>query len=121
MKLQIQGQSLRFRSDEAELTQLFESGCLENRLCLPDGSELRQTLTLAAQDTASFAASASHWQVTLPRAVLAAYRERLPSREGVQFLLPSLTEGQAPLRLIFEVDVRDSVRLRHGHDRRGSG
>ncbi|KZC42302.1 UNVERIFIED_ORG: hypothetical protein RHOFW104R5_12640 [Rhodanobacter sp. FW104-R5] len=56
------------------------------------------------------------WKFTLPAASVEAYVQRLPCREGLDFTLP--VAAGVVLQLIFEVDIRDSVRQRGVEARR---
>lgn len=120
MKLQHQAQTLRFRVDEAELAALLACGEVANRLCIPGGPALSQTLVLADLETAAIGGTPTHWRVALPRAVVEAYCERLPCRDGLQFHAGQ-QGGDTALRMVFEVDVRDSARTRTGAARERNG
>lgn len=106
MKVQLQGQILRFRIDEAELAALQAGQAVENLTRFPGGS-LRQSVVLT--DAAEPALeNGAHLQ--LPRVLLEPYVARLPCRDGLAIRLP-LDDGDA-VEVDFEVDVRDSVRNR---------
>lgn len=109
MKLQLQGQTLRFRIDEAELAALLEGEEVVNRTSLPGSATFVQSLTLIERGEAALACMPGHWRLHLPRTEVEAYTTRLPCREGLEFQLEQL-------QLTFEVDVRDSVRKRRGVD-----
>lgn len=107
MKVQLQGQTLRFRIDEAELVVLQAGGVVENRTCIP-GECLTQSVVL----TDSPAPTLEHGvRLQLPRSLLDTYVARLPCRDGLTIRLP-LPADQEPLEIVFDVDVRDSVRTR---------
>ena len=110
MKLQIQGQSLRFRIDEAELAQLLAGAALVNSTELGAGQSFRQSLRLKGIAAPALAISPESWDLTLPEEVVRAYVTQLPCRAALHLELP-LPEGRA-LSVHFEVDVRDSVRRR---------
>lgn len=109
MKLQLHGQRLRFRIDEAELARLLQGQTLidqtrlgpapsyERRLCLHDGA----AATLDWND--------GSLALTLPRTDVLDYIAGLPRRDALRFVLG---EGETALSLDFDVDVRDSVRTR---------
>ncbi len=107
MKLQIQTQSLRLRVDEAELAQLLAGQAL--------GVDVRSAgqavfqLRLALAESLSLQIGAD-WTLHLPEAELRAYVATLPRRDALAFDLASGEEE--PLRLDFEVDVRDSLQVR---------
>lgn len=107
MKVQMQGQALRFRIDEAELAALLAGAETVNRSVLPGGGTFVQALTLAERGGAALECASGHWHLRLPRAEVEAYIGRLPCREGLEFRLERV-------QLTFEVDVRDSVRKRRG-------
>lgn len=113
MKLQIQGQSLRFRIDEAELAALLETGWVQDR------SELGADRVHLRRIESTSASSASlDWQIDsislrLPLPVLRDYAASLPRRDA----LP--VDCGLPLRVDFEVDVRDSLQRRGPRRREG--
>lgn len=104
MKLQIEDQSLRVRIGEQELAALLAGQDLEMRTEFAGAFAMSCRLSLGA--TASLSGSAQAWHIVLPRQAVEAHVERLPTREGLRFQL-----GEA-LELLFDVDVRDSVRQR---------
>jgi uncharacterized protein YhdP len=108
MRVQLEGQTLRLRIEEVELAQLLAGGVAENRTCLPDGHMEIQQVRLAAQ--LGWRRDEAHWYIGLPEAEVRALSTRLPSRDGLQFELPT-ADGPA-LQLLFDVDVRDSARKR---------
>ncbi|HPF25363.1 MAG TPA: hypothetical protein PK159_02140 [Steroidobacteraceae bacterium] len=110
MKLQIQGQNLRFRVDETELERLLSGESLDNRTDLGEQGAFAQTITLHAQADAELQSSTSGWRVLLPVLTVRDYVTRLPCRDALTF---QIRADPAPgLQLKFEVDVRDSVRRR---------
>jgi hypothetical protein len=108
MRVQLEGQTLRLRVDEAELAQLLAGGDAGNRTQLPDGQTQEQRVRLTAQ--LSWRHDESRWQIGLPEAEVRALSTRLPSRDGLRFDLPTPDGGK--LELLFDVDVRDSARKR---------
>jgi hypothetical protein len=109
MKVQLQGQCLRLRLDEAGLAGLLAGDEIRNTTVL---GTIRYTQAVHLLDAPApvLRADPAGWSIGLPRAALADYIRRLPCREALTFLLPAT--GAAPLQLAFEVDVRDSVRTR---------
>jgi hypothetical protein len=108
MRVQLEGQTLRLRIDEAELAQMLAGGHAENRTCLPDGRHEIQQVHLAGQP--GWQRDDGHWHIELPDAEVRALSARLPSRDGLQFELPTPDGGT--LQILFDVDVRDSARKR---------
>ncbi|HRO62554.1 hypothetical protein [Thermomonas sp.] len=110
MKVQLQGQSLRLRIDEAELARLRDGEEIANHTALPGqcGCTQRVALTDAAQ--AEFSGGPDDWRLLLPHAQVEDYVKRLPCKDGLHYALPA-SAGQT-LTIDFEVDVRDSARLR---------
>jgi hypothetical protein len=108
MRVQLEGQTLRLRIDEAELTQMLAGGTAENRTRLPDGRQEVQQVRLA--DAAGWQRDDAQWRIDLPDADVRALSARLPSRDGLQFSLPTPDGGT--LQILFDVDVRDSARKR---------
>jgi hypothetical protein len=115
MKLQVQEQSLRVRVTEAELQHLLSGSPLRLEVIF-DGTTLLSSQVAIGTDT-SFAAGAT-WRLTLSEAALRAYAGTLPRRDA--FVAVMTGSGGEPLRLEFEVDVRDSVKVR-GPRRGGAG
>ncbi len=116
MKLQINAQQVRLRIDEQELQQLRASSALVGTTVLPSGASFGWQLQLHPGAEASLVVDGKGWQIDLPIAAVDAYVERLPCKKGLDFALP--TRGGTPLELVFEVDVRDSVRRRGAPSRR---
>ncbi|HET7663008.1 MAG TPA: hypothetical protein VFK31_05140 [Rhodanobacteraceae bacterium] len=111
MRVQQQNQSLRLRIDEAELARLLADDAVQNETCWPDGRIERQRLTLAEQ--LDWQRDDDGWCVTLPASEVHTLAARLPSRDGLSWEMP--VSGKEALRILFDVDVRDSTRKRHGH------
>lgn len=109
MKIQMQQQSLRLRVDEAELACLLAGESVVNRTALGPAFEGAQQLVLAEIASAMLDGSLQDLRATLPRAMVAEYAQRLPCRDGLVFEIPT---GGCPLRLHFDVDIRDSLRER---------
>ena len=115
MKVQLQGQSLRLRIGEDELARLLAGEHVGNATAAGPGAVLRQRLGLVDGDAPVFHADAEGWEFRLPEAAVRAYVSRLPCRDALEFTLPAGEgggDGDVPLALSFEVDVRDSVRRR---------
>ncbi len=110
MKVQLQGQALRLRIDEAELARLQAGDVVENRTCLPEGEACLQQLRLGEATTAMLTGSAAAWVLALPAADLSGYVQRLPCKNGLLYALTAA--GGETLQVEFEVDVRDSARVR---------
>lgn len=115
MKVQLRGQSIRFRIDEAELERLLAGEAVGNVTGVGHGVVWGQGLRLGDETPPRLDATATDWTLWLPRPQVLDYVARLPCRDGVEFVLTP--DGAEPLSVAFEVDVRDSVRTR-GTDRR---
>jgi hypothetical protein len=109
MKLQLDGQQLRLRLDEAEFARLLAGDAVVASTRLP-GTCWRLDALASDEETAVFATQADGLQLRLPLLLLQDYQQRLPCRDGIVVELP-LADG-TPLQLSVEVDVRDSVRVR---------
>ncbi len=109
MKLQIQGQQLRFRIDELELAQLLAGGPLIEQTMLNAEQICRRELMLHAAPLPELHWTANAVTLKLPQEAVRSYVASLPRRDAHRF---TLGEGEAALHLDFEVDVRDSVRVR---------
>jgi hypothetical protein len=111
MKLQIEGQKLRIRIDEDELAQLLAGNTIDTRTAFADAFAIRFALLATKDDGATFVGQADTWQIGLPDADLREHAARLPTRDGLRYTLPGTVAGDA-LELLFDVDVRDSLRHR---------
>lgn len=112
MKVQLQGQRIRLRIQEAELEHLFDGGEVENRTRYPDGRVKVQRVSLSSR--LAWQRTHDGWFITLPAAEVRAYSKRLPTREGLRFTFDA--DDGTELELLFDVDVRDSARTRlSGH------
>ncbi len=117
MKLQIQGQQLRFRLDEAELARLVAGETMVNCTDLGPGTSFCQRLGLHAGPAPTLEALPGEWRLNLPLAAVRDYVARLPCREALAFELAR--PGGSVLSLRFEVDVRDSLQVRGPRRRHG--
>lgn len=117
MKLQLQGQRMRLRLDEAELARLLAGEAIVNVTELGMGSRFCQSLHLHVEAQPTLQATPGDWQVALPDAAVRDYVQRLPCREALEFTLAC--DGGVVLTLDFEVDVRDSLQVRGARRRPG--
>jgi hypothetical protein len=113
MKLQIEAQHLRIRIDEDELAQLLDGHVVAARTHFAKAFTMQVTLRLHHAVEPLFSGQADAWQVGLPEADVREHAARLPTRDGLRYPLPGAQDVDA-LELLFDVDVRDSVRKRHG-------
>lgn len=113
MKLQIEGQSLRVRINEDELARLLAGEPVTARTGFATAFAVSCTLSLGTDESARFGGRPDAWLVEIPGAAVRDHAARLPTREGLSFLLPGGDAGA--LELLFDVDVRDSVRHRRPH------
>jgi len=111
MKLQIEGQHLRVRIDEDELAQLLAGDVVDAQSYFADAFAIGFELALIDADEARFSGQAGAWRIELPQVAVREHVDRLPTREGLCFTLPA-NNGKDELTLLFDVDVRDSVRRR---------
>lgn len=115
MKLQIQGQLWRLRIDEDELQRLRDGDVLASASILPGDLALRFLLRCFPETQARVTRDDDVWKIALPQSTVEAYAGKLPSRDGIDFTLPADAGGV--FRLLFEVDVRDSMRRRSAINR----
>lgn len=111
MKIQIEGQHVRVRIDEGELERLLAGHAIDARTQFADAFAISVTLQLTDAEAASIAGDANAWKITLPPTDVREHADRLPTRQGLRFELAAKGEAQT-LTLLFDVDVRDSVRRR---------
>jgi hypothetical protein len=114
MKLQLQGQHLRVRIDEDELTRLLAGQSLDERTIFGPAFAVDYSLRAIEAEQLQLDGSPAHWRLGLPLAALRTHAAQLPTREGLHFVLG---EGAQALQLTFDVDVRDSVRRRYPRDK----
>lgn len=120
MKLQLQPGSLRLRVSEAELAQLLQGTSLRLDLVHGPMRLLALDVRLHEPPFADGAAcaldagdGAQQWRLVLPMSAIREYARTLPRRDAL-VLAPSPQHGGAgpALAVLFEVDVRDSMRVR---------
>lgn len=111
MKLQIEAQKLRVRVNEQELARLLAGAPVESHTRFAAAFCMQVTLTLTPQADASLSGQPQAWLIALPLAAVREHTASLPSREGLHFTLAGAVD-EPPLELLFDVDVRDSVRRR---------
>lgn len=109
MKLQLHGQQLRFRIDEAELARLLAGQPVADRTRLGTAQSHERCLHLHDSAAATLEWNEESMALTLPRAAVQDYAAALPRRDALRL---RLGDGETALILDFEVDVRDSVRTR---------
>lgn len=109
MKVQLQQQSVRVRVDEDELARLLAGQTLSNLTRLGSAPPWALLIVLGAQDAATLDQEGHAPRIVLPTGLITAYSERLPCRDGLSF---RLEQGHEPVKLQFDVDVRDSIRQR---------
>lgn len=110
MKLQLHAHGMRVRIDERELALLLDGQGIQlvvagDRLALLDFElVLADALWLSTEPC---------WRLALPRADIEAHARTLPCRDSLDFPL------DGALVLQFEVDIRDSTRIRGAGRRKG--
>lgn len=114
MKLQIEGQNLRVRIGEDELARLLGGDTVIAHTRFATAFALSCTLRLHGGEVAQIVGTPDAWTVDIPEAAVREHAARLPTREGLAFVLPGRGEDDT-LELLFDVDVRDSVRHRRHH------
>ena len=110
MKLQIEAQNMRVRIGEEELSRLLAGQPLVSYTRFTSSLSLSCTLKAVPSEAARFTGQPDAWVIDLPDSLVRAHAASLPTRDGLVFQLES-GEGD-PLELLFDVDVRDSVRHR---------
>ena len=118
MKLQIEAQHLRIRVDEDELAQLLAGNVVAGHTQFATAFMMQVTLRLQHAVEPVLTGCADAWQIGLPEVAVREHAARLPSRDGLRYLLRGERDVDA-LTLLFDVDVRDSVRRRRGQSPEG--
>lgn len=111
MKLQIDGQKLRVRVDVDEFSQLLGGAAVDVRTNFGDAFVIQFTLRTTAAQEPGFEGQANKWKICLPATDLHAHAARLPTRDGLRYLMVC-KDAAEPLELLFDVDVRDSAKRR---------
>ncbi|WP_257389580.1 hypothetical protein [Tahibacter caeni] len=117
MKLQLEGQRLRFRIDEAELARLLAGDTLVDQTRLGPVQASERRLQLHDDDALALDWNIDGITLALPRAAVQDYVAGLPRRDALRL---TLGDASTALDLDFEVDVRDSVRTRRPRATRGA-
>ncbi|MCB1553308.1 MAG: hypothetical protein KDJ14_05820 [Xanthomonadales bacterium] len=118
LKVQLEGQSLRLRIDEAHLSRLLAGDRLSLRTCLAPAADFCFAVERIEAAAPGWRALGDGALLQLPSPALAEYVARLPCRESLDLDL-ALASGDR-LRIEFSVDVRNSLASR-GPRRRESG
>lgn len=111
MKLQIESQKLRVRIDEDELARLLAGGTVETRTAFADAFAVGFAVRLTQDDDATVSGKVDSWLIGVPESALREHASRLPTREGLRYTLQG-KRAEDSLELLFDVDVRDSVKHR---------
>lgn len=111
VKLQIEGQRLRFRVDEAELAQLLAGESVVDQTQLGEAQILLRRIVLCQIAAAQLDWGPQEIRLDIPEDAVRAYAQSLPRRDALSFTLEAGANTPAPV-IDFEVDVRDSVRHR---------
>lgn len=118
MKCQIAAQRLRFRIDEAELDRLLRDGEIEDVTAFSPAVRHVRRLRLLDAPTPELRDEGATLTVALPRSRFEGFAVERPRRDGFEFDWP--VAGAERLRVVVEIDVRDS-RRRARSDRDESG
>ncbi|MBB3226033.1 hypothetical protein FHW69_000623 [Luteibacter sp. Sphag1AF] len=110
MKVQLQGHTVRLRIDEDELSELLSGVSIIGTTAFGSLFLMRYALSLHAHPHCRIGGQAADWRIDLPEAEVREFSTRLPSKEGLIFDMP--TAGVDAMRVLFDVDVKDSVRRR---------
>ena len=116
MKVQIEGQHIRFRIDEEELTCLLLGEPLTMTTQLLHGQCWRFGIAVIDQPECNLVHIKENWILQIPAQSLQDYVSRLPCREGLEDRL--VLPNGSHLMLNFQVDVRDSIQQRGPRQRK---
>lgn len=120
MKVRMQPGHLRLRVSESELERLSRGDALQLDLAHGHATLFALDVRLHATPPGGdggfgleFDRDASRWRLSLCAAAVADHAATLPRRDGVVFAPASWRADAGPaLSVLFEVDVRDSARVR---------
>lgn len=107
MKMQVQGQSVRLRLSEDELGSLLVHGEFSDVTALGSMAPWVRRLLLVEGDSPGFQREGDVWCFLIPRPGFEIFAAERPRRDGHGLVIPG-GDGDAPLELSVEVDVRDS-------------
>ena len=116
MKLQLDGQHLRLRIDEDELSRLLAGDVVVARTRFAGRFAVDATLRIDDRVAPTLEGGIDDWRFVLPAGEVRALAARLPTRDGLGWML---SPGADALEVRFDVDVRDSARRLR--DRKDSG
>jgi hypothetical protein len=117
MKVQLGDGRLRVRVDEDEFAGLLAGRSATSRTTFPGGTWIVAVVATASRDCMA-SLDGGRLSVQVSGDALRAYQSRLPCRDGIKWTLDA-GDG-ARVRIDFEVDVRDSIRLRGARGERGT-
>ncbi|TCV95941.1 hypothetical protein EC912_102286 [Luteibacter rhizovicinus] len=110
MRVQLQGHTVRLRIDEDELSELLGGVSIIGTTAFGSLFLMRYAVSLHEGRTCRLDGQAADWRIDLPDAEVRELASRLPSKEGLIFDVP--TGGIDAMRILFDVDVKDSARRR---------
>ncbi len=108
MKIQVQSEDLRLRISESELACLISGQPISFDTVLAD--QLLFSARVELGTAVHVQRTEQRWLFVLPAAQVGDYVAQLPRRDALRWVLADAAGPQ--LNLDFEVDVRDSIRLR---------
>lgn len=110
MRVQLENDTIRVRINEDELIELLDNVALLGSTAFGKAFTMRYAIDATERDACVLAGTAHEWRLEVPRVQLLALRERLPSKDGLVFDIPGL--NTAATKVLFDVDVKDSLRRR---------
>lgn len=109
MRVQLENDTIRVRIDEDELAELLGDVALLGSTAFGRAFTMRYAIDATEGDW-SLNGTAHEWRLEVPRAALLDLKARLPSKDGLAFGMPG--HNTAATRVVFDVDVKDSLRRR---------
>jgi hypothetical protein len=112
MKFQLSAQRMRLRIDETELDRLLHEGVVEDTTVFAPEQRYSRRLRLDEIDApelwSGLRPADAALTIVLPRSQFEAFASARPRRDGFEFAWQAA--GIDPLRVVVEIDVRDSHR-----------
>lgn len=105
MNVRFSEQAIRCRATAVELQQLLTGRALALELCLPRDRRFRVNVRPAALETWQLDSDPTGIWIAIPRSLLQALAEAVPSKEGIE---RSFETAQGGLTVTFEVDLKKS-------------
>lgn len=110
MRVQLENDTVRVRIDEDELAELLGNIALLGSTAFGKAFVMRYSVDATDGGSCTLEGNAHEWRLKVPMTELFALQSRLPSKDGLVFDIPG--HDTVATTVLFDVDVKDSVRRR---------